>query len=86
MSIIHKTFPINADTQIPAVGFGTYLISQDDVAAAVRAAIGVGYRHIDTAAVYENEEGVGEGIRAGLKDNGLSRDKKQPAPCGLFSS
>lgn len=74
MSIIHKTFPINADTQIPAVGFGTYLISQDDVAAAVRAAIGVGYRHIDTAAVYENEEGVGEGIRAGLKDNGLSRD------------
>jgi len=73
MGILRTTFAINADAHIPAVGFGTYLISQDDVAAAVRAAIGVGYRHVDTAAVYQNEEGVGEGIRAGLKDNGLSR-------------
>ncbi|EBM3942754.1 aldo/keto reductase [Salmonella enterica subsp. enterica serovar Bonariensis] len=74
MTIITKSFPLNADTRIPAVGFGTFLISQDDVAAAVRAAIGVGYRHIDTAVVYANEEGVGEGIRAALKDNNLTRE------------
>lgn len=74
MGILRTTFEINAATRIPALGFGTYLISQDEAAAAVRAAIGVGYRHIDTAAVYQNEEGVGEGLRAGLKDNGLSRD------------
>ncbi|GGF71121.1 2,5-diketo-D-gluconic acid reductase [Azorhizobium oxalatiphilum] len=74
MSILRATFSINADTRVPAVGFGTYLIGEGDVSEAVRAAIGVGYRHIDTAEVYQNEEGVGEGIRVGLRDNGLSRN------------
>ncbi len=74
MSILKQTFSIGDHLQIPAVGFGTYLIDQADVAQAVRAAIGLGYRHIDTAAVYQNEEGVGQGIRAALQDNGLSRD------------
>ncbi|MEX3776562.1 aldo/keto reductase [Pseudomonas sp. MYb118] len=74
MNIMNKSFSINAAVNIPAIGFGTYLITKDDVAAAVRSAIGVGYRHMDTAAVYDNEAGVGEGIRAGIKDNGLSRD------------
>ncbi|WP_208866362.1 hypothetical protein [Paraburkholderia lacunae] len=46
-------FPINADIRIPAVGFGTYLISPDAVAAAVSAAVANGYRHVDTASVYE---------------------------------
>lgn len=73
MSIITKSFQLNVDTSIPAVGFGTFLINQEDVASAVRTAIGLGYRHIDTAAVYGNEEGVGEGIRAALKDHGLNR-------------
>ena len=73
MSILRKTFRLNAETEIPAVGFGTYLIEETDVASAVRAAIGVGYRHIDTAEVYHNEAGVGAGIRAGLVDNGLTR-------------
>jgi len=73
MSITTKSFPLNADTSIPVVGFGTFLINQVDVVSAVRTAVGLGYRHIDTAAVYGNEEGVGEGIRAALKDHGLNR-------------
>ncbi|MBS9478157.1 aldo/keto reductase [Ancylobacter sp. VKM B-3255] len=56
------------------MGFGTYLIHQDVSASAVRAAIEKGYRHIDTAQVYQNEKGVGEGIRAGIAACGLSRD------------
>lgn len=58
---------------LPLVGFGTYLISDEDAAGAVAAAIGAGYRHIDTAAAYGNEAGVGIGIREGLSANGLDR-------------
>ena len=53
-------------TGLPMVGFGTYLITDEDAPGAVAAAIGAGYRHIDTAAGYHNEAGVGEGIRLGL--------------------
>ncbi|CAG9272922.1 2,5-didehydrogluconate reductase [Paraburkholderia unamae] len=73
MTAMTKTFQINEDAAIPAVGFGTYLIPPDQTATAVRTASSVGYRHIDTAAVYDNEEAVGEGIRAGMSDEGLSR-------------
>jgi 2,5-diketo-D-gluconate reductase A len=67
------TFALNSDTAIPAVGFGTYLISNDDAGAAIGSAIGAGYRHIDTASGYHNEEAVGAGIRKGLQAEGLSR-------------
>lgn len=70
-----ERFRLNDRSWIPAVGFGTYLISNDDVAEAVRQAIVIGYRHFDTAEVYGNEEGVGAGIRAGLADAGISRDE-----------
>ena len=60
--------------QIPKVGFGTYLISDEDVSSCVYNAICSGYRHIDTAEVYENEKGVGRGIRDALKDLNLTRD------------
>ena len=73
MSDTPKTFPLNANTAIPAVGFGTYLISNDDAEAAVSTAISTGYRHIDTASGYGNEETVGAGIRQGLKSVGISR-------------
>ena len=75
MTIMQQTFRLNDETTIPAVGFGTYLVSNDDAAAAVSAAIEIGYRHIDTAAGYHNEETVGAGIRAGMKVAGLSRDE-----------
>jgi 2,5-diketo-D-gluconate reductase A len=60
-------------TGLPFVGFGTYLIANEDAPGAVATAIEAGYRHIDTAAGYHNEEGVGEGIRRGLSANGLDR-------------
>lgn len=61
------------DVKIPYLGFGTYLIPNSEAAVAVEQAIRAGYRHVDTAEVYENETGVGEGIRRGLKREGLSR-------------
>lgn len=69
----NTTFTLNAGTTIPAVGFGTYLISNDDAEDAIHSAIAAGYRHIDTASGYRNEETVGAGIRNGLEAEGLSR-------------
>lgn len=48
---------------MPTVGFGTYLCPEEDAKVAVQQAISAGYRHIDTAESYNNEVGVGEGIR-----------------------
>jgi 2,5-diketo-D-gluconate reductase A len=62
------------ETGLPYVGFGTYLIADEDAPEAVAAAIETGYRHIDTAAGYHNEAGVGEGIRRGLSATGLARE------------
>ena len=61
------------DVKIPYLGFGTYLIPDGEAAAAVHEAIRAGYRHIDTAEFYQNEAGVGEGIRRALEHQGLSR-------------
>lgn len=61
------------DVKLPYLGFGTYLINDSEAPAAVHEAIRAGYRHIDTAEFYQNETGVGEGIRRALKDEGLSR-------------
>lgn len=61
------------DVTIPFLGFGTYLIPNGEAADAVHAALRAGYRHIDTAEFYQNEAGVGEGLRRGLESEGLSR-------------
>ena len=50
--------------EIPVIGLGTWPLRGDDVIRAVHAALDVGYRHIDTAAMYGNESEVGEAIRA----------------------
>jgi 2,5-diketo-D-gluconate reductase A len=68
-----KTRRLTADVEIPYLGFGTYLIADDEVAAAVREAIRAGYRHIDTAEGYRNESGVGAGIKQALESEGLAR-------------
>ncbi|WP_370269852.1 aldo/keto reductase [Nioella sp.] len=73
MPPLQTRFPLGK-TQIPAVGFGTYLISNDDAAQTVAEAISIGYRHIDTAAGYQNEAGVGAGIDHGLALAGIDRD------------
>lgn len=54
---------------IPQVGLGVWQTPNETAAPAVRAALSAGYRHVDTAAVYENEEGVGEG----LSSSGVAR-------------
>jgi 2,5-diketo-D-gluconate reductase B len=51
-------------TEIPRLGFGTWLITGKDASEGVRDALEIGYRHIDTARAYENEAQVGEGIAA----------------------
>ena len=58
---------LNDGRSIPQLGLGVYKVPDALAADTVRLALGAGYRHIDTAALYENEAGVGEGIaRAGL--------------------
>ena len=55
---------------IPQLGFGVWQVPQEEVAPAVTKALEVGYRHIDTAAMYENESGVGQAVHdSGLGDN-----------------
>lgn len=74
MSIAKQTFKLTPDVAIPAVGFGTFLIDPADAERAVRTAIGLGYRHVDTAEVYANEAEVGAGIREALSNGQLTRD------------
>lgn len=62
---------LNNGVAMPALGFGVYQIPPEDTAAAVAEALRVGYRLIDTAAVYGNERAVGEAIR----DSGIPRDE-----------
>lgn len=54
---------LNNGVKIPSLGFGTWCIDDGKAAEAVRTAIEIGYRHIDTAQAYGNERGVGEGVR-----------------------
>lgn len=62
--IIQETFKLSNGVEIPKLGLGTWFISDDDVADAVKEAVKIGYRHIDTAQAYQNERGVGEGIKS----------------------
>jgi len=63
MSILNETYTLSNVVEIPKLGLGTWFIDDDKAADAVRAAIGIGYRNIDTAQAYGNERGVGEGVR-----------------------
>ncbi|NAZ85674.1 aldo/keto reductase [Kineococcus indalonis] len=63
------TITLNDGREIPQLGFGVFQIDPADTAAAVRSALQVGYRHIDTAEMYGNEKEVGQGVR----DAGLDR-------------
>jgi diketogulonate reductase-like aldo/keto reductase len=56
--------PLRGDTEIPQLGFGVFQVPPEDTADIVTRAFETGYRHIDTAAAYQNEEGVGQAVRA----------------------
>ena len=66
-----ESITLSNGVTVPQLALGTWLISDEKVGAAVEAAIGLGYRHIDTAQAYGNERGVGEGVRA----SGMPRDQ-----------
>src|SRR3954470_20331037 len=64
------TVALNDGNSIPQFGFGVFQIDPAETAEAVSRALDVGYRHIDTAQMYQNEKGVGEGVRS----SGLPRE------------
>ena len=67
---LEDTYTLNNGVKIPIIGFGTWQTPDGDVAEhAVESALNAGYRHIDTAAAYGNEESVGEA----LKRSGVNR-------------
>lgn len=59
-----KNLKLQNGIEIPTLGFGVFNISDEETKVAVAQAIKAGYRHIDTAQLYLNEKGVGEGIKA----------------------
>ncbi len=61
--ILQENFKLSNGIEIPKLGLGTWFINDNDAVKAVRDAVEMGYRHIDTAQAYMNERGVGEGIR-----------------------
>ena len=58
-----NTLTLNNGVKIPQLGLGTWFIDDDKAAEAVKVAVELGYRHIDTAHANGNERGVGEGVR-----------------------
>ncbi|MDP9187696.1 MAG: aldo/keto reductase [Actinomycetota bacterium] len=62
---------LNDGVEIPQLGFGVFQVEPEETAEVVTRALDTGYRHIDTAAAYQNEAGVGQALRA----SGLDRDE-----------
>jgi 2,5-diketo-D-gluconate reductase A len=73
MTTPHLT--LNDGNSIPAIGFGTYPLLGDDGVAAMRSALDVGYRLLDTAVNYGNEVEVGQAVASFLADTGTPRDE-----------
>ena len=69
--ILNEKYTLSNGVEIPKLGLGTWMIPDEQTDEAVRAAVSLGYRHIDTAQAYGNEAGVGRGV----KSCGVDRDK-----------
>ena len=69
--MFNKTITLSNGVVVPQLAIGTWLIDDIKVSDAVKAAITLGYRHIDTAQAYANERGVGEGVRK----SGIAREE-----------
>lgn len=63
-TVLDQTYLLSGGVPIPKLGLGTWFIDDDVAPQAVREAVAIGYRHLDTAQAYGNERGVGEGIRS----------------------
>lgn len=72
-SIVNQvpTITLIDGVEIPQLGFGVWQVGDDEIVPVVSAALETGYRHIDTAAAYQNEEGVGKAIA----QSGIARDE-----------
>lgn len=85
MSVLEDSFLLSDGVSIPVLGFGTWQIPNEQVNAAVEIALNNGYRHIDTAAAYGNEAGVGEAVRqSGIAREELFITTKIPAECKTY--
>ena len=72
MKKLTDSYELSNGIKIPCVGFGTWQAENGDIAYnAVMTALKAGYRHIDTAAIYRNEESVGQAIQ----DSGIPREE-----------
>ena len=72
---INKTVTLNNGIEMPRLGLGVFRVEDSsELINAVKIAIKNGYRSIDGAAIYGNEEAMGEGIRQGIKEAGISRE------------
>lgn len=69
--IVQETYTLNNKVEIPKLGLGTWFIENNAADKAVKEALKLGYRHIDTAQAYQNEEGVGKGIN----ESGVDRSE-----------
>ncbi len=66
--ILKENYTLANGVKIPKIGLGTWFIEDKNAAQAVKDAVDIGYRHVDSAQAYQNENGVGEGVRTcGLK-------------------
>ncbi|KAH8691157.1 putative glycerol dehydrogenase [Talaromyces proteolyticus] len=75
MSLADRRYKLNTGAEIPALGLGTWQASADEIQRSVYHAIEVGYRHIDTALAYQNEEDVGKGIKAAIDAGLVTREQ-----------
>ncbi|WP_285765882.1 aldo/keto reductase [Peribacillus sp. SI8-4] len=76
MNNLQATATLHNGVEMPWFGLGVFKVEEGpELVNAVKAAIKQGYRSIDTAAIYGNEEGVGQGIREGLKEAGITREE-----------
>ena len=73
MSVPQTTF--NDDREMPLLGLGTYKLRGEDLVRSVREAIELGYRHFDTATLYENEEELGQALHDAMKAGDVTRDE-----------
>lgn len=73
MSVPQTTF--NDDREMPLLGLGTYKLRGEELVRSVREAIDLGYRHFDTATLYENEEELGQALNAAMKAGDVTRDE-----------
>ena len=72
--VLEEFYKLNNGQRIPKIALGTWQTPNDVAATAVSVAIEAGYRHIDTAIAYENETGVGAGLKAALQSTGIHRE------------